>query len=145
MPTANKLRFAPANLPLVFLRISKPSSQPMHSILNFCNSTSAFFQILFNSWAGLPSQEDNTYCLVDGAAQQPPSEGRRLASSQSSQSHLFLLFSPIHPPPYPVQTSSLSSILQRFSTACSSSPLSATEHLSRVWFSNTIRVMVDRK
>ena len=63
----------PANLPLVFLRISKPSSQPMHSVLNFCNSTSAFFYILFNSWARLPSQEDNAYCLVDEGAQQPPS------------------------------------------------------------------------
>ena len=73
LPTANKLWFAPANLPLVFLRISKPYSQPMHSILNFCNSTSAFFYIHFNSWARLPSQEDNAYCLVDGAAQQPPS------------------------------------------------------------------------
>ena len=47
--------------------------KPMHSVLNFCNSTSAFFYILFNSWARLPSQEDNAYCLVDEGAQQPPS------------------------------------------------------------------------
>lgn len=73
-------------------------------------------------------------------------EGRGISFFSKFSVSPFPPFSPIHPPPYPVQTSSLSSILQGFSTACSSSSLYLPQpHLSRVWFSNTIQVMADQK